>query len=294
MRLLIFLASIGLSASLMTACKNGGASKGTPTEHGHTYINHTNKNGVKPQVGDKIYSHVSVFIADSMFNSTRSTGGGRLFEMVVPTPEEVPAGKPLSPLFDAMFLGTEGDSMTFYQTVDSTMAKNMEQLPERFRKEKVIRFEVVFVKIETAADKKKKEEEAMARFTGIQTKMTQMAADYKAGKLNSQLTTTASGLKVLIEEKGTGAPLKIGEQVETNYYGCLTDGKMFDNSFQRGEPLGFALGAGQMIKGFDEGTQMLNHGGKATFFLPPALGYGDQASGPIPAKSELIFYVEVQ
>jgi FKBP-type peptidyl-prolyl cis-trans isomerase FkpA len=292
MRLLIFLAAFGLSASLMTACKNGGASKGTPTEHGHTYINHTNKNGVKPQVGDKIYSHVSVFIADSMFNSTRTSG--RQFEMVVPTPEEVPAGKPLSPLFDAMFLGTEGDSMTFYQTVDSTMAKNMEQLPERFRKEKFIRFEVVFVKVETAADKKKKEEEAMARFTGIQSKMTQMAADYKAGKLNSQLTTTASGLKVLIEEKGTGAPLKVGDKVETNYYGCLTDGKMFDNSFQRGEPLGFALGAGQMIKGFDEGTQLLNHGGKATFFLPPALGYGDQASGPIPANSELIFYVEVQ
>ena len=292
MRLLSILAVAGLSASLMTACNT--QSKGTQTEHGHTYINHTNKNGVKPQIGDKVVCHVDVYIADSLFNGTRQGGTSRPVELVVPKPEDVPAGKPLPPLFDAMFLGTEGDSMTFYQTVDSAMQKSMDALPERFRKEKTIRFEVVFVDVVTADEMKKKEEEALAGFTAIQAKMTDLAANYKSGKLASQLVTLPSGLKVLIEEKGTGAALQKGERVDTHYYGCLTDGKMFDNSFQRGEPLSFALGAGQMIAGFDEGTQQLNHGGKAVFFLPPSLGYGDRASGPIPANSELIFYVEVQ
>lgn len=293
MRLLSILAVAGLSAGLlMTACNNG--QKGTETQHGHTYINHTNKNGVKPNVGDKIVCHVDVFIGDSLFNGTRQGGTSRPIELVVPKPEDVPTGKPLPPLFDAMFLGTEGDSMTFYQKVDSTMEKSMTSLPERFRKEKTIRFEVVFVDVVTADEMKKEEEAAAARFIAVQEKMTVTAADYKGGKLKDKITTLPSGLKILIEDKGAGAALKEGERVETHYYGCLTDGKMFDNSFQRGAPLDFVLAAGQMIKGFDEGTQQLNHGGKAVFFIPPALGYGDRASGPIPANSELIFYVEVQ
>jgi FKBP-type peptidyl-prolyl cis-trans isomerase FkpA len=292
MRLLSFLAVVGLTAAALSACTQGA--KGTKTDHGHTYINHTNKNGTKPQVGDKVVCHIDVHILDTLIQGTRRNGTNNPAQLTVPDPKDFPAGKPVSPLADALFVGTEGDSLTFFQTVDSTLQKALATLPKRFHDAKEIRYEIVFVDVITAADLKKKEEEQQAAFVGIQSKMTALAADYKAGKLNGKITTLPSGLKVLVEEKGSGAALKQGDQVETHYYGCLTDGKMFDNSFQRGEPLAFALGTGQMIKGFDEGTAQLNHGGKAVFFLPPALGYGNQESGPIPANSELIFYVEVQ
>ena len=69
---------------------------------------------------------------------------------------------------------------------------------------------------------------------------------------------------------------------------------MFDNSFSRGEPFVFPLGAGQVIKGWDEGLALLPKGTKATLFIPYELGYGETGSPPsIPPRSELIFYVEV-
>ncbi|MFM9951914.1 MAG: FKBP-type peptidyl-prolyl cis-trans isomerase, partial [Saprospiraceae bacterium] len=72
------------------------------------------------------------------------------------------------------------------------------------------------------------------------------------------------------------------------------DGKMFDSSFGRGEPIEFPLGVGQVIPGWDEGLSLLKQGGKATLFIPYQLAYGDAGSPPvIPPKAELIFYVEV-
>ena len=81
--------------------------------------------------------------------------------------------------------------------------------------------------------------------------------------------------------------------VSVNYYGALTDGTVFDNSFERGAPLVFPVGVGQVISGWDEGLMLLNEGSKATFFIPANLGYGENATGSIPANSELIFYVEL-
>jgi peptidylprolyl isomerase len=95
-------------------------------------------------------------------------------------------------------------------------------------------------------------------------------------------------------EEGKGIPVQSGEQVAVHYYGCLTDGSMFDTSLNGGEPLAFPVGVGQMIPGFDEGVSVLKHGSKAYLFLPPALAYGDQENGAIPANSELIFYIEIQ
>ncbi|MBK7936462.1 MAG: FKBP-type peptidyl-prolyl cis-trans isomerase [Lewinellaceae bacterium] len=119
------------------------------------------------------------------------------------------------------------------------------------------------------------------------------AADYKSGKLNGKLTSTPSGLKMLVVEQGSGAAITRGEQIKTHYYGVLTNGTMFDNSFERGQALPFPAGVGQMIQGFDEGAMKLNHGGKAYLFIPPQLGYGDRDQGTIPPNSELIFYIEL-
>ena len=111
---------------------------------------------------------------------------------------------------------------------------------------------------------------------------------------NSAAVTTASGLTYIITQKGTGAPLKTGDNVIINYTGLLTDGKKFDSSLDNGEPFSFRLGAGEVIKGWDEGVGKLRVGDRATLIIPPTLGYGTRgAGGVIPPDATLIFIVEV-
>lgn len=112
--------------------------------------------------------------------------------------------------------------------------------------------------------------------------------------INSAAVTTASGLTYIITQKGTGAQLKNGDNVIINYTGLLTDGTKFDSSLDRGEPFSFPLGAGKVIKGWDEGVGKLRVGDRATLIIPPALGYGARgAGGVIPPDATLIFIVEV-
>jgi FKBP-type peptidyl-prolyl cis-trans isomerase FkpA len=120
------------------------------------------------------------------------------------------------------------------------------------------------------------------------------AAEYTKGKLDNKIKTTASGLKYMIHEEGNGVLPKRGQEVYAHYYGALTDGTQFDNSFKRGQLFNFPLGAGRVIRGWDEGFALLSPGTKATLFIPAELGYGAQGSPPrIPPNSELIFYVEM-
>jgi FKBP-type peptidyl-prolyl cis-trans isomerase len=108
-------------------------------------------------------------------------------------------------------------------------------------------------------------------------------------------TTTASGLTYIVTQKNeTGQQLKAGDIVAVHYTGLLTNGVKFDSSLDRGEPYPFPLGAGQVIKGWDEGIQKLRVGERATLIIPPALGYGARGAGrDIPPDATLIFIVEV-
>jgi len=111
---------------------------------------------------------------------------------------------------------------------------------------------------------------------------------------NQAAVTTASGLTYIITKRGTGAQLKAGDEVIVNYTGLLTNGQKFDSSLDRGEPFPFPLGAGRVIKGWDEGVQKLRVGDHATLIIPPAIGYGSRgAGGAIPPDATLIFIIEV-
>jgi FKBP-type peptidyl-prolyl cis-trans isomerase len=92
---------------------------------------------------------------------------------------------------------------------------------------------------------------------------------------------------------GTGAEAKAGDKVTVNYVGMLTDGKVFDSSYDRGQPFELMLGAGQVIKGWDEGLQGMKVGGKRRLVIAPDYAYGNQNVGPIPANSPLVFEVEL-
>jgi FKBP-type peptidyl-prolyl cis-trans isomerase len=102
--------------------------------------------------------------------------------------------------------------------------------------------------------------------------------------------------KVEIKElaPGKGQEAKPGDTVSVHYVGTLPDGKEFDQSKKRGKPFDFQLGAGQVIRGWDEGVKGMKPGGKRKLTIPPSLGYGARGvPGAIPPNSPLIFEVEL-
>ena len=114
------------------------------------------------------------------------------------------------------------------------------------------------------------------------------------GKVEEKVVTTASGLKYVDVAVGTGEEAKKGQRVRVHYTGWLKDGTKFDSSVDRGQPFEFPLGAGRVIKGWDEGVAGMKVGGKRKLIIPPQLGYGDRgAGGVIPPGAELTFEVEL-
>lgn len=109
----------------------------------------------------------------------------------------------------------------------------------------------------------------------------------------ADFSTSTSGLKFKITQKGTGIQPKSGDKVEVHYTGKLTNDTIFDSSIPRGQALPFYLGKNMVIKGWEEGISLLHEGGKATLVIPPGLAYGSRAMGKIPANSTLIFDVEL-
>ncbi|RKP57877.1 FKBP-type peptidyl-prolyl cis-trans isomerase [Pararobbsia silviterrae] len=106
--------------------------------------------------------------------------------------------------------------------------------------------------------------------------------------------TTDSGLKYEDLTEGTGAEATKGATVSVHYTGWLTDGQKFDSSKDRNEPFSFPLGAGHVIRGWDEGVQGMKVGGVRKLTIPPQLGYGVRgAGGVIPPNATLVFEVEL-
>lgn len=121
------------------------------------------------------------------------------------------------------------------------------------------------------------------------------ARELELEKLAAGYEKTASGLRYKIIQSGnSGKKATKGQQVSVHYKGQLADGTVFDSSYERKQPIDFAIGVGQVISGWDEGIQLLEVGDKARLVIPSDLGYGSRgAGGVIPPDATLIFDVEL-
>ncbi len=109
----------------------------------------------------------------------------------------------------------------------------------------------------------------------------------------SRFQTTPSGLRIAVLSEGEGEPVANGVRVKVTYTGWLGNGKKFDSSTRKNEPFELTLGAGQVIRGWEEGLLGMKVGERRQLIIPPELAYGDREVGIIPPGATLIFNVEL-
>jgi len=238
----------------------------------------------KPVLTDHIELHISYQVGDSVIFDSRKVNN----DNPVPIPVAKPRG-PGDPAEVFVYL-VAGDSAVVRFPVDSIKGG---QLPPGAKKGDKMIFKIKMVSVKTEAEDKKDNEEKAAKQMAIDDKI---LADYFK-KNNLKPLKTASGLYYIVSEPGHGEVIKPGFTADVNYTGMYMDGKKFDSNvdstFHHMQPLSVEVGKGHVIKGWDEGLQLLKPGSKATFYIPSPLAYGPVEKQGMPANSILLFDVEI-
>ena len=295
---LLFLAAGAiLFSSVMSSCQSFPPYEGyTLTETGLNYrFYNENKEGELPQMGD---------ILEVMIGCTVNDTG-----VVVPVvPNMFQMIEPLFPgdIFEGLGMMHKGDSASFIVNIDSTFRKFFGEpsLPLQYTSKDVMRFEVKMNDFYSESEYVNRIVEgtkanAMMRAENLKSSYPEETAA-AAQKLQAYMTAngivaepTESGLFYVVTTEGNGEKPSAGKRVNVHYTGKLLDGTVFDSSVERGEPISFPLGVGQVIPGWDEGIQMMSKGEKGVLYIPYFLAYGERDMGAIPPFSNLVFEVEL-
>ena len=240
----------------------------------------------KPAITDHIEMYIHVRVGDSTTFDSRKMYGEK------PVPYGIVAPKFKGDPVEGFMLMVAGDSAVFKLPVD-TLIKGAGQAPPGMKAGQTIEWDVALISVRTDAEEKIATEKKSAEQKGVDDKLLQQYFT----KNNLKPLKTASGIYYIISKEGTGEKVQAGETVSVNYTGKLIDGKVFDSNedsaYHHVEPFSVEVGKGHVIKGWDEGLQLLKKGSKATLFIPSGLAYGPQERNPIPANGILIFEVSV-
>lgn len=292
-----FIAIAGGLSLLTTSCNNQG-SEMKVTEDGLMYRIIEDKSGdVHPQIGDYLQFHAKIKIGDSVVTNSYEVGDGSPFPFVM---NEVPYKAYFTYGFKLL---TVGDSAIFYTPVDTM--RTYQQFDTWVKDTDTITYEVRLVSIQSKADFEADQKRKMDSMKRVMDSMNaiQIGDDDKSlqdyfAKNNIKPKKTDLGVYYTIQKAGSGDNIKPGQAASVKYTGMLMDGTKFDSnvdpSFGHTDPFQLVVGQGQVIKGWDDGLQMLKKGSKARLYIPSALGYGAMGSGDrIPPNANLIFDVEI-
>ena len=277
------LSALFLMLSVLTGCSN--APKGyQATDNGLYYRLFTNNGGENPQIGDLLELTMSCSVNDTV--------------VILPlTKNIIPMTEPSfwSDFVEGFSMMHKGDSASFIVDIDSSFINlfGYNTLPPQFSSTDIMRFEV-------RLDDFYPESEFRFRMIENIKKNYPAETEKAASELNAYLEKngvvaqpTSTGLYYVKTQDGTGEKPSKGSTVKAHYTGYLLDGTVFDTSIERGEPIEFVLGVGQVIPGWDEGIAMMSKGEKAVLYIPYYLAYGDRDLGVIPPFSNLVFEVEL-
>lgn len=277
------LSALFLMLSVLTGCSN--APKGyQATDNGLYYRLFTNNGGENPQIGDLLELTMSCSVNDTV--------------VILPlTKNIIPMTEPSfwSDFVEGFSMMHKGDSASFIVDIDSSFVNlfGYNTLPPQFSSTDIMRFEV-------RLDDFYPESEFRFRMIENIKKNYPAETEKAVSELNAYLEKngvvaqpTSTGLYYVKTQDGTGVKPSKGSTVKAHYTGYLLDGTVFDTSIERGEPIEFVLGVGQVIPGWDEGIALMSKGEKAVLYIPYYLAYGDRDLGVIPPFSNLVFEVEL-
>jgi len=268
------------------------------TPEGALYTIFTHNTGDKIKLNDVITLQViQKTDKDSVLSSTYNVGH--------PVKIQVQPSQSLTDLMEIFPLLTSGDSVLVKIPTDSVFKGHEDKRPPFLPKGTYINFLIKIVQVQSLTDAIAERNAELAKVKADElVQENKYIADKKL-----VVKTTPSGLKYIITKTSLKPRPQVGDTVFVNYTGKLLSGQVFDSSIaavaqQAGlqqpgrtyEPIKFAVGKTEVIKGWDEGLLLLNEGAKATFIIPSALAYGEQGSpdgATIPPFSTLVFNVEL-
>lgn len=274
---------------LLAACKQSNTSS-----LGYKFDVLTKGTGNQLKVGDFAYFNVITKAGDSVLEDTHIYPNMPVMRI------EAKPNRQIAAIMDAMKEMHVGDSIKVHIPMDS-----LPFAPATLQSFKEIVHLITLNSINTEEGYKKDMAnrntmlqhmaDSLARLDSTtKIKLLTTAKDYSAKKLDGQLKDLGNGLKFIPIVEGNGAVPNIGDIVEVNYYGCLPNGTVFDESFNKGQPYIFRIKTGEVIKGWDEGISKLKEGTEGYLFVPSDLAYGKTGQAPsIPPDAELIFYVNL-
>ena len=281
---ILLAAACGLvMAFVATSCEKSAYPGYKQTESGLYYKYLVKNDGPTAQLGEVVEVNLAYYLDDSLMYSTS--------DILEPVYDLVREPSFAGDLYEGFTMMHKGDSMSMIMPADSVFLKMFYSriVPDFVDSLSVIRWEVKVIDIMT-------EEEVNARIqAAMDEKFVESEETLRAylAENNIEATPTESGLVYVCTQAGNGSKPEVGKKVKVHYTGTLLDGTKFDSSVDRGEPIEFPLGMGNVIPGWDEGIAMMSKGEKGILYIPAKLGYGDRQAGPIPAFSNLIFEVEL-
>ena len=283
-KVLVMMTAFCMMLSLMVGCSN--APKGyKATKNGLYYHFHVKNNGNLPQMGDLVEVTLSCTVNDTT-------------PIIPQTSNIMMLNEPgfTSDFMEGLAMMHKGDSASFIVNIDTTFKYlfRVPELPKEFNSTDVMKFEVKVNDFYPESEYVNKMIEAIKKNYPKKTELAYAEMQAYFAENHIVASPTASGLYYVMTEEGNGEMPAKGDNVKVHYTGKLLNGKVFDSSIERGEPIEVPIGMGYVIPGWDEGIMMMSKGEKGVLYIPYYLGYGDRGAGAdIPPFANLIFEVEL-